>query len=169
MLLKELNNGKVWEYKKSKGIIRQAKKGDGLTIGPLLRDADILELKAYYTEPASNVLENTIKIYNSTTYTVDVKGLPTLMFGVVPYSDVVGIIWLVGTNDIVKVKIPFLRNCKIWLDAFSELYPVLFNLVSKENDLHINWLKWMGFKFLKEHKEYGLNRQPFIEFIKVKV
>ena len=168
ILTNELKTPKVWEYKKQNGVVRPAKPGDGDAIGPNLRKADLIEVRAHSTEDPAKLLENAIVDYKNTTYTIDVKGLPIAMFGVVPYQENVGVIWLVGTDEMVKVKIPFLRNCRFWLDALSGLYPVLFNVVSKENKLHITWLKWMGFEFTKEHQEYGLNKEPFIEFIKVK-
>lgn len=168
ILTNELKTPRTWEYKKQSGIIRPAKQGDGLSIGPRLRKADLIEVKAHSTEDPSKLLEEAVNMPGSNTYTIDIKGLPIAMFGVVPYQENIGVIWLLGTDEMVKVKIPFLRNCKFWLDAFSGLYPVLFNVVSKENKLHITWLKWMGFEFTKEYPEYGLNKEPFIEFIKVR-
>ena len=168
ILTSDLKSPKTWEYKQQSGVIRPSQKGDGVSIGPRLRKADLIEVKAHSTEDPSKLLENTINEHPNTTYTIEVKGLAIAMFGVVPYQENIGVIWLVGTDEMVKVKIPFLRNCRFWLDALSGLYPVLFNVVSKENKLHITWLKWMGFEFTKEHKEYGLNKEPFIEFIKVR-
>lgn len=165
---KELNTPKTWQYKEHNGVVRKAKAGDGTSLAPRLRKVDLKEVKACSTEDPAKLLEDTIKIYGAFTYVIEVNGLVIGIFGVVPHSDIAGIIWMLGSDDIVKVKIPFLRNCKFWVEAFSDLYPILFNVVSKENELHISWLKWLGFKFINEYKEYGLNKEPFIEFIKVK-
>lgn len=169
ILSKELNTPKVWEYKDHNGLIRKAKNGDGISLGPRLRSADLREIEAYSKDDPGMLIEDTIKIYGSYTYTIEHKGVPIGIFGVVPSTDTAGVIWMVGSEDIVRFKIPFLRNCRFWVEAFSELYPILFNVVSKANTLHIDWLKWLGFKFMQEHKEYGLNKEPFIEFIKVKI
>ena len=168
ILSNELKTPRTWEYKKQSCVIRPAREGDGFSIGSKLRKADLIEVMAHSTENPCKLLEDSVNMPGANTYTIDMKGLPIAMFGVVPYQENIGVIWLLGTDDIVKVKIPFLRNCRFWLDAFSGLYPVLFNVVSKENKLHITWLKWMGFEFTKEHPEYGLNKEPFIEFVKVK-
>jgi hypothetical protein len=169
ILSNDLNTPKVWEYKESSGLIRKAKTGDGVSIGPRLRKADLKEIEAYSKLDPGTLIEDTIKIYGSSTYTIEHKGLPIGLFGVVPSTKIAGVIWMVGSDDIVSLKIPFLRNCRFWVEAFSELYPILFNVVSKANTLHIDWLKWLGFKFMEEHKEYGLNKEPFIEFIKIKL
>ncbi len=169
ILSKELNTPRTWEYKEHNGLIRQAKEGDGISLGPRLREADLREIQAYSKIDPGSLIEDTIKTYKSTTYTIEHKGLPIGIFGVVPSTSLAGVIWMVGSEAIVPLKIPFLRNCRFWVEAFSELYPILFNVVSKANTLHIDWLKWLGFKFMQEHKEYGLNKEPFIEFIKIKI
>lgn len=166
--IKGLNSSTFWDYKKQKCLIRRAKPGDGNSLGPRLRNVDLKEIEAYSKEPPEDQLEDAIKIYGAHTYALEFEGLVIALFGVVPYSEFAGIIWLVGSDDILKIKIPFLRNCRLWLEAFSELYPILFNVVSKANDLHITWLKWMGFIFINEQKEYGLNKEPFIEFVKIR-
>ena len=170
ILSKELRGTpKVWSYKGCNGLIRKSKPGDGVSLGPRLRKADLNEVKAYSKEDPGSLIEETIKIYGSLTYTIEKQGVPIGIFGIVPHNHIAGAIWMLGTDDIVKIKIPFLRNCKFWVEAFSELYPILFNVVSVANTLHVNWLKWLGFKFMQEHKEYGLNKEHFIEFIKVKI
>ena len=35
------------------------------------------------------------------------------------------------------------------------------------NDLHIKWLKWMKFTFINKVNEFGYEKKPFYEFIKI--
>lgn len=165
---KELNTPQIWHYKDQHGLVRKAKTGDGIEIASDLRKADLVDIRAFSNDDPAKVLEESIANLNEFTYVIEQKGVAIAIFGIVPHSNLSAVIWMIGTNKLVKVKIPFLRNCKFWVEAFSELYPVLFNAVSKANTLHISWLKWLGFKFTTEHKEFGLNKEPFIEFIKVK-
>ena len=125
ILSKELNTPRVWEYKEHNGLIRKAKKGDGMSLGPRLRPADLREIQAYSKLDPGMLIEDTIKIYGSFTYTIEHQGLPIGIFGVVPSTETAGVIWMVGSDDIVRFKIPFLRNCRFWVEAFSELYPIL--------------------------------------------
>jgi len=147
--------------------IRLALKGDGVSLAPRLREVDKIEIQAVSNDDPAKLLEDAIEA-NKYTYSIIFKDRPIAILGLTPYNDNVSMIWLVGSNEIVDIQIPFLRNSLKWVKAFHELYPVLFNFVSVQNELHIKWLKWLGFEFGKIQPEFGLNKQPFIEFYKVK-
>lgn len=46
--------------------------------------------------------------------------------------------------------------------------PILFNCVDQRNEVHINWLRWLGFKFVRIIPEYGIQKLPFIEFVRIR-
>ena len=80
-----------------------------------------------------------------------------------------GSIWMLGTEDIAKHKVTFLKRCKPFL---TELYDktgkeCFYNYTYSENKLHHAWLKWLGFKFIREVElpPYGFS---FIEFVRLK-
>jgi hypothetical protein len=87
------------------------------------------------------------------------------MLGVVP-TGVIGFIWMVGTKDLKKISLSFLRHSKKVCDVLKGKHQVLHNYVDKRNKLHITWLKWMGFTILKE-VDYGIENRKFYEFIKI--
>jgi hypothetical protein len=80
-----------------------------------------------------------------------------------------GCIWMLGTEDIAKHKITFLRRCRPFIrDLFIETGKECFyNYTYAENHLHHAWLKWLGFKFLREVHlpPYG---HSFIEFVRLR-
>lgn len=149
------------------GGIRKARKGDGEALAPRLREVDKIEISAVSNEKHSKLLEDAIEA-NAYTYAIMFKDRPVALLGLTPYNINTSMIWMVGSEEIVPIQIPFLRNSLKWVKAFHELYPVLFNFVSVQNELHIKWLKWLGFTFGKTYPEFGLNKQPFIEFYKIK-
>lgn len=149
------------------GGIRKARKGDGADLAPRLRDVDRTEIQAVSKEEPAKLLEEAVEA-NKYTYSIMFKDRPIAILGLTPYNDNTSMIWLVGSSEIVDIQIPFLRNSLKWVKAFHELYPVLFNFVSVQNELHIKWLKWLGFEFGKTFPEFGLNKQPFIEFYKIR-
>lgn len=83
------------------------------------------------------------------------------MFGVVPWDDGSGVgnVWLLGTPAIEDIKVPFLRQSRSWLDRISKGFTGLRNHVHENNVLHIRWLRWLEFTFIRRHN-------GFMEFAK---
>ena len=83
------------------------------------------------------------------------------MFGVSPhFEEGIGFIWLLGTDEIKDISWQFLRESREWLEKISSPYKMVCNMVHEENTVHIKWLKFLGFTFLKRTK-------PFIEFARI--
>ena len=93
---------------------------------------------------------------------VDTKNIPVGMFGV--SED--GAIWLLATPDIKRIRFSFLRESRKVVNLLNHKYKILWNFVDCRNELHLRWLKWCGFKFLRKIN-YGVNQKPFYEFIKL--
>ena len=60
-----------------------------------------------------------------------------------------GIPWLVGTDRIAERPLQFLRKARSVLDLMFEMSGAAFfyNIVDAENDVHQQWLKWVGADF----------------------
>jgi hypothetical protein len=108
-------------------------------------------------------------IVSYTLHTPD--GVPAAMTGVTasPMGRHFGCIWMLGTDDISKHKIYALRRCKPFL---SNLYDELemecfYNYTYSQNMLHHNWLKWLGFTFLRT-VALPPQGQDFFEFVRLK-
>ena len=96
--------------------------------------------------------------------------IPVAMFGSVPdYTGGVSkcVIWLLGTDEIWDIRFQFLRESAMWVDAISRDYEFAYNLIDKRNKLHIRWLKWLGFKFVREIPNHGHEGLPFLEFARI--
>lgn len=127
---------------------------DAVWIGRNLRPADALEIRAGRGWPA--YVDSMVEGFyiSDMPMTFHVNGAPAGMFGAVP-TEVDGEcrIWLMGTPAIEEGAIYFLRHCKKWLKKVTEDYKVIYNYAHKDNELHLKWLRWMGFDIGEAHPD----------------
>lgn len=79
-----------------------------------------------------------------------------------------GVIWMLASNKLLTHRCAFLRSAGWWVDKIQEELPLVYNLVDERNRLHIKWLKWMGFTFLQRHSQFGPQKLPFLEFVRLR-
>ena len=148
--------------------VREARLDDIKDLAPLLRHSDIEEIKASAGLSAAEALFLGVCLGKPALTFIEPKGGLAGMFGVTPTNDpYVGAVWMLSSDAIEKYPIHFLRRCKPWVDKFNETYPVLTNYVDQRNTLHIRWLRWLGFSFVRLIP-YGVNQLPFYEIVRVK-
>ena len=78
----------------------------------------------------------------------------------------VGQIWMVCTPAVQKNPHTFVRYAKRWLNTVSKNYQMLWNQVDSRNELHLKFIKLLGFKSLRIvcPPPYYL---PYIEIVKL--
>lgn len=76
-------------------------------------------------------------------------------------------VWLLGSDDLVSIKTELMRQTVPFLTRFHQSYPMLWNLVDARNEVHIRWLKRLGFVALHLHPHVGMEGRPFYEFIRI--
>lgn len=78
-----------------------------------------------------------------------------------PYA---GIPWLVGTDRISKKPVQFLRKARSVLAQMFEIsgYEIFYNVVDAENDVHQQWLRWVGASFADDPIQ--INGYDFFQF-----
>lgn len=139
--------------------VRESRSSDiDMMLATGLRDQDSQELQALGVDPRPS-LEHGLK-HSTQCLTVVVDSKPCAMFGVVPHEGRSGIIWLLGTDNLLKVSRRFLRESRHWLDKITEDYDLVGNVVHRGNTVSIRWLDWLGFTFLSE-------RGDLIEFARI--
>lgn len=74
--------------------------------------------------------------------------------------------WLLGTDGVVEARWKFLRESRGILESLERDYDVLWNQVHTRNEVHIRWLKWLGFDF-GETVTHPASGEQFINFSKV--
>ena len=93
---------------------------------------------------------------------------PIALFGLRVVDKNKGVVWLLAGNDLPKYGTRFLRESRGWVDRFHQKADLLFNAVDQRNAVHIRWLEWLGFKFIRVIPEYGHLKLPFVEFARIK-
>ncbi|WP_027721964.1 hypothetical protein [Maridesulfovibrio zosterae] len=76
--------------------------------------------------------------------------------GVIPLNTTgTGTPWVVGTSDVDKSPVPFVRASRKILNMLQNSFPVLDTWVCAQNSKSINWHHWCGFTFDKEKVRIG--------------
>ena len=146
--------------------LRVATEQDCIYLSKRLRKEDYQEIKAVSgLSPLISLLIG-LELSDVPLVICNKKNKPVAMLGVVPQG-LFGAIWMVGTEELKKISLSFIRNCKGVCEVLQKNYQLLNNFVDARNTLHINWLKWMGFTFINKHKQYGVERRLFYEFVKI--
>lgn len=154
------------EVEECKPFVREAKLTDIPYLANNIRECDRQEIWAMsHKTPEEAFLQG----YNisDTPYVVEWRGKAIAMFGVTGDKGALGVPWMLATDDIKSIRKDFLRGCKPYVEDMHKDYPMLTNFVWVENDVHILWLKWLGFEFT-EPKPLGKNQELFIQFYKAK-
>lgn len=128
-----------------------------------VRAADVDELWASVKLTPYEAMVNGSKW--STAFVLLVDGSPVCAFGVVPYSVLTkfGAPWMVGTNDLDRCAVDFIRHCKTDLVGFFGEWDRLLNVVDARNAKAVRWLKWLGFTVFPA-MPYGPFALPFHPF-----
>ncbi|SCW77046.1 hypothetical protein SAMN02927900_04757 [Rhizobium mongolense subsp. loessense] len=138
-------------------------------LAPRLREADLRELQAAGAAGAEQSLRDGITLSKECISIVNDDDKAVAMFGVCPSPDSdVGYIWLLGSDEIKSNKTRFLRRSKQWIETFHQEFPVLTNYVDQRNTVHLMWLRWLGFKFLRTVNAPGPGNLPFYEFVRIR-
>ena len=135
---------------------------DALHIATHMRQDDRRECEALTGAPPELILPQSIQ--QPGTITWEVEGEPVAMGGITPSIPKVGVVWMTSTDAILKHKTKFLRLGHPFVSEIHKDYPILTNMVDARNALHIRWLKWLGFSFLRKVDKWGAQSVPFYEF-----
>ena len=143
---------------------------DVATIANDMRQEDVDECKAQAGACPKGSLLYCFFMSKPCMTLVSRHGEPISMWGAIPEGLSSGRIWLLGRQamlDDMSDKHYFLRESKVQLAKLHEQYPVLFNVVDARNKIHIRWIQWMGFTFIREHPQWGPESRGFYEFVKI--
>lgn len=138
---------------------------DVYILAKILRADDINELKALNVTALQGLLRG--YIFSDECFTVKFRGKITGMFGYSGYSMPcnTAAIWFLGSDEISKHPIEFVKKGREYVEKFLEKYPVLLNIVDKRNTSHINWLKHLNMQFTDI---VSVNGYDFLKFYKRK-
>ncbi|MBB4345212.1 hypothetical protein [Rhizobium leguminosarum] len=137
-------------------------------LAPRLREADLRELEAAGVPSAHQALQDGLRNSKHCISVVNDEDRAVAMFGCGRFTDDdVGYIWLLGSDEIKSNPTRFLRRSKLWVDIFHKDFPILTNFVDQRNTVHIHWIRWLGFSFLRTVNSEGPGNLPFYEFARI--
>lgn len=148
-------------------LYRDATADDVRAVGRNMREADRRELKAASGKGPFEMLALGLIHSEECIALLTEDGTPFAVAGVTRMPDFGGSVWMLATNDLERCKMRFLRNIRAGVDMWQKKYKLLHNYVDERNTVHINWLRWLGFTFIKRHERFGVELRPFIEFVRI--
>lgn len=151
--------------KLSKPFVREAVRADCTELAATMRQEDVQELWHHSRTCPLDALVNGFEW--GSCKTVEWQGRVVAMFGVSGEVHGVGICWMLASDELVKIKKSFLKECSKYVRDMHKDYPVLGNMVWAGNAVHIQWLKWLGFQF-QPAVALGADGELFHEFFKVR-
>jgi hypothetical protein len=147
---------------------RQATLADVLYVAERLREDDLAELRAQTDHPPGEVLSLPLAEGWPLSVGISKQGNPTVLWGHIPDREGdSAIVWMVSTAEIAENVIPFLRMSAEIIEDLNQQYPVLHNVIDARNTKHIEWLTWLGFAFIKVIPGFGIQGEPFYEFVRI--
>lgn len=156
------------EHSVPEAYVKAAEPKDIAEVAADLRKEDVAEAWACGIDAKEGLQQSC----NASTYVMAImEGDKAVgIFGVGPgrLQDLdVGVVWMIGTPGIERISYTFLRQSRWWVEAMNDKYPVLWNRAYAKNEVHLRWLKWLGFKILGLGA-WGPHNEPFYQFIRTK-
>ena len=136
-------------------------------VAPEMRSQDVTEISySNGLDPLTALIEanRVSQVCNSV---IHEDGSVVAMFGVSD-NGIFASPWLLGTDKLLDTRREFVPQAKKWVEEMSSIYPILLNYVHVDNTVSERWLKSLGFEFIKLEKEYGVGKQPFYQFVRIK-
>lgn len=135
---------------------------DAIALASNLRQADQDEIAAASGLSPLMALQQGLEVTDDP-YTVTRAGQPLAIFGVAPMGGTVGAPWMLASDGIRAHYREFLRRSREEFERIREPYTYLFNYSDARNTLANDWLRWLGFTFIRV-EPYGVAQLPFWRF-----
>ena len=154
-----MDNSVLHHYKTAK--ICRAEEAHVDPIVQDMRAMDALEVKCVGSTPKDALLAG----LNNDLYTfsvLDLEDNPLAMFGSGGLEGGPGYVWLLASDRFKLARKEFVRVSRLWVNTIIKPFTFCGNVVHKDNEQAIRWLKFCGATFIKELQ---LDNQPFYEFV----
>lgn len=136
-------------------------------VAPEMRSQDVIEVGYSNGLEPLRALQEAYRVSQVCNSVIHEDGSVVAMFGVSD-NGIFASPWLLGTDKLLDTRKEFIPQAKEWVEEMSSIYPILLNYVHVDNTVSKRWLKSLGFEFIKLEKEYGVGKQPFYQFVRIK-
>ena len=141
---------------------------DCLELAPKMRQSDKQEIWSAGRFTPTSGLHMSLEISGEHAYTLKLDEEVVGIFGVAPCREQpdVGIVWLMGADNMTTNKKGFYKVSQEYLKKFLEMYKTVFNYVDDRNVSSSKWLESLGFKNLGTEPKFGMDEIPFNLYVK---
>ena len=141
---------------------------DCLELAPKMRESDKQEIWSAGRFTPTSGLHRSLEISGEHAYTLKLDEEVVGIFGVAPCKEQpdVGIVWLMGADNMTTNKKGFYNVSQEYLKKFLEMYKTVFNYVDDRNVSSSKWLESLGFKNLGTEPKFGMDEIPFNLYVK---
>lgn len=147
---------------------RPATVEDCYELAPKLREADAREVFASGGFTPLEALTQSFELSEETNAIIhDDEVIGLFGCGSCEYTGG-GVPWMLGSDKIVDIPTAVLRVSHRWIKEKQEEYPILYNYVAAENTVAVDWLRFLGFTFIREIEDYMGGGLTFYEFVRIK-
>jgi len=146
-----------------KCTVKPASREEALWVSSRLRPADRREVETLTGRHPEEVLKTAYEL-SAECYVLRFNDEPdpVAVFGVTPGYAMMGVPWFLATPQVVRGSKAILREAPKWLNAWSQKYFKLYNIVDPRNELHVRWVVAAGCRLSGSTVE--INGHPFIPF-----
>lgn len=150
------------------GYVRAYQESDAEIVAANLRSADRMEIAAHSGLKPVRAIRRSVR-GSEVAVTICSGDTPTKLAAIFGCT-ADGCIWLLGTDVLTlpPLRKQFLKECRRYVDVLQDHYPLLHNVIDERNTVHIRWLRWMGFTFIRRLPQFGVENRPFMEFVRIK-
>lgn len=153
--------------KVSKPFVRLATVADAIELAPRLRKEDLEEIGHGSGLPPEVALRYALQISNIA-YAVVWRDQVVALFGVAQDLSWEGTVstgypWMLAAPELTAIRKSFLRECRDYVGGWLKYHRKLEGFVWAKNEVHIQWLRWLGFQF-DPAVPHGINDEPFMRF-----
>lgn len=146
---------------------REATLEDCTELAPKMREQDKQEVWDSHNLLPLEALQKSLEASTECYSIIDDHDRVVGMFGLA-YQGTAGVPWLLASDGLRKIAKQFIRHNREIVEGWLDRTPLLINYVSAENTTAINWLKWLGFTFIRLVPDFGVEKKPFYEFVRIR-
>ena len=145
--------------------VRKTTEEDCGVLAGKVRQSDKEEIWSSHRATPIEALKQGFKESGNFCYTLLLNGEIVGIFGVNRVDHKSGVVWLIGSNNMTSNKNGFYKVSKKYLRLFRKEFDFLFNYVDDRNKQTGKWLEKLGFSFIQQDSEFGVDKIPFNLFL----
>ncbi len=145
--------------------VRKTNRNDCLILSKKIRKSDKDEIWSSHRSTPMEALEQGLNESGDFCYTLVLNKEIVGIFGVNRVDNKSGVVWLMGSNNMTSNKSGFYKVSKKYLRLFRKEFDFLFNYIDDRNKQTSKWLERLGFSFVQQDPEFGVDKIPFNLFM----